>query len=70
MQELRKRDPIATYEALLLANRVIDEAKIESLRREILSETNDATDRAEALPLPNPRNSTSNVYAGDYEPWQ
>ncbi len=70
VQELRKRDPITTYEALLLANHVIDEAKIESLRREILEETNDATDRAESMPLPEPSDLYKNVYAGDYEPWQ
>lgn len=70
VQELRKRDPIATYEAVLMANGVISQATIESLRKEVLAITNDATDRAEAMPLPEPADLYKNVYAGDYEPWQ
>jgi len=70
VQELRKRDPIATYEALLLANGVIDDAQVERLRRETLEVTNDATDRAEEMPLPDRHDLYKNVYAGDYEPWQ
>lgn len=70
VQELRKRDPIATYESVLLANGIIDEAHIEALRREILAETNDATDRAEAMPLPDRSELYKHIYAGDYEPWR
>ncbi|MBV8425458.1 MAG: thiamine pyrophosphate-dependent dehydrogenase E1 component subunit alpha [Candidatus Eremiobacteraeota bacterium] len=70
VQELRKRDPIATYEAMLLGAKILDEPRIEALRREILQATNDATDRAEAMPLPEPSELYKHVYAGDYEPWQ
>lgn len=70
VQELRKRDPILTYESVLLANGIIDEAKIEQIRREVLAETNDATDRAEAMPLPQAADLYTNVYEGDFEPWQ
>jgi 2-oxoisovalerate dehydrogenase E1 component alpha subunit len=70
VQELRKRDPITTYEAILLQSGIIDEAGIEALRREALAVTNEATDRAEAMPLPEPSDLYKNVYAGSFEPWQ
>jgi 2-oxoisovalerate dehydrogenase E1 component alpha subunit len=70
VQELRKRDPIATYEALLLHNGIVDEAAVQRLRREVLDATNEATDRAESLPLPEPSELYKNVYAGRWEPWQ
>ena len=70
VQELRKRDPISTYEATLLGAKILDEPRIEALRREILQETNDATDRAEAMPLPEPSELYKHIYAGDYEPWR
>jgi len=68
--ELRKRDPIASYETVLLANGIVDQARIEALRREVLAATNEATDEAEAMPLPTEADLYRNVYAGDYEPWQ
>ena len=70
VQELRKHDPITTYEALLLQDGILNDATIQSLRREVLAATNDATDRAEAMPLPQAADLYTNVYAGRWEPWQ
>jgi hypothetical protein len=36
----------------------------------VLAETNDATDRAEAMPFPAPEDLYTNVYEGDFQPWQ
>ncbi|MBV8152255.1 MAG: thiamine pyrophosphate-dependent dehydrogenase E1 component subunit alpha [Candidatus Eremiobacteraeota bacterium] len=70
IQELRKRDPLQLFAATLLAERIIDEAGVEDLKRSVLMETNQATDQAEALPYPAPEDLYTNVYEGDYEPWQ
>jgi hypothetical protein len=36
----------------------------------VLRETNEATDAAEALLQPDPRELYTNVYEGAYEPWR
>jgi 2-oxoisovalerate dehydrogenase E1 component alpha subunit len=68
--ELRKRDPIETYETRLVAQGLIDKTQIETMRREVLAETNQATDEAEAMPAPKPSDLYTNVYAEGFEPWQ
>lgn len=71
VQELRKHDPIATYEATLMANGIVDDATVAALRREVLEITNDATDRAEELPLPERHDLYKNIYGdGEFEPWR
>ena len=70
VQELRKRDPIATYEAFLIAHGIMAEDEAAQLRRDVLRETNEATDEAEAMPLPAAADLYKNVHEGDYQPWQ
>ncbi len=68
--EARKTDPVPAFERVLLDAGVLDEAALKALRADVLRETNDATDAAEALPYPEPHELYTNVYAGAFEPWQ
>jgi 2-oxoisovalerate dehydrogenase E1 component alpha subunit len=67
--ELRKRDPVPTYEAFLVKHGILGQAQIEALRKEILREIDEATDRAEAEPLPAPSELYTNVWEGEARPW-
>jgi len=49
---------------------VLDAAQARSLRADVLRETNEATDAAEAQPYPSIESLYTNVVAGDYRPWQ
>jgi 2-oxoisovalerate dehydrogenase E1 component alpha subunit len=66
----RHMDPVPRFEKLLLEHGLITAAEIEALKKEILSEVNEATDRAEALPYPVAADLYKNVVEGAYEPWQ
>jgi 2-oxoisovalerate dehydrogenase E1 component alpha subunit len=68
--EMRKRDPVPSYEEFLVKNGVLDAGRIETLRQDVLREVNDATDRAEAEPLPAASDLYTNVYEGETEPWR
>jgi len=70
IEEARKNDPVPAFERLLLDAGVVDEAKIKQLRADVLRETNEATDTAEAFPFPAAADLYKNVYEGDHEPWQ
>ncbi|MDQ2872418.1 MAG: thiamine pyrophosphate-dependent dehydrogenase E1 component subunit alpha [Candidatus Eremiobacteraeota bacterium] len=66
----RKRDPVPTFERLLIDRGVMTAESAEALKSSALAETNDATDRAEAMPYPTPADLYTNVHAGPWEPWQ
>lgn len=68
--EMRKRDPLPSFEAFLLAHGVIDKPRLEAMRKDVLHEVNQATDRAEAEPLPAPSDLYTNVYEGETSPWR
>ncbi|HET7813594.1 MAG TPA: thiamine pyrophosphate-dependent dehydrogenase E1 component subunit alpha [Candidatus Baltobacteraceae bacterium] len=68
--ERRKDDPVPKFERFLLEHGILDEAGAEALKASVLAETNDATDRAESMPYPQPADLYSNVYAGSHEPWR
>ncbi len=70
IEERRKLDPVPRFEQLLIEHGVIDEARAKALRADVLRETNEATDSAEAQPYPAPESIYTNVVAGDYRPWQ
>jgi 2-oxoisovalerate dehydrogenase E1 component alpha subunit len=65
----RKNDPVPRYERALLEAGVIDEPALAALKADVLRETNEATDAAEAMALPDPAEIYVNVYAGSHEPW-
>jgi 2-oxoisovalerate dehydrogenase E1 component alpha subunit len=66
----RKNDPVPRYESVLLDAGVVSEADIEGLKKDVLRETNEATDKAEAMPFPAPSELYTNLYEGAWQPWQ
>jgi 2-oxoisovalerate dehydrogenase E1 component alpha subunit len=68
--ERRKDDPVPKFERLLVEQGVLTPAALDELKASILAETNDATDRAEAVPYPRPEDLFSRLYEGPWEPWQ
>jgi 2-oxoisovalerate dehydrogenase E1 component alpha subunit len=68
--EHRKLDPVPRFEAVLIENGVMTASDVEELRKDILRETNEATDAAEALPYPEPSELYTHVYEGAWQPWQ
>jgi 2-oxoisovalerate dehydrogenase E1 component alpha subunit len=70
VDEARLHDPLPVFERQLIDAGVIDATAVTQLKAQVLRETNEATDAAEALPYPDPADLYTNVYAGAYEPWQ
>ncbi len=68
--EHRKLDPVPRFETVLLENGVMTEAEVAALRADVLRETNEATDAAEAMPYPEPSELYTHVYEGAWQPWQ
>ena len=66
----RKDDPVPRFERVLLDNEVMSAADIEQLKRDVLRETNDATDRAEAMPYPTAADLYTHLHEGAWQPWQ
>ena len=59
VSEHRKHDPVPRFERLLLEAGVIDDADVDAISsKDVLRETNEATDSAEAMPYPD-RHRTS-----------
>ena len=70
IEERRKLDPVPRFEQVLIDAGVIDEAAAKALKTDVLRETNEATDAAEAQAYPSVESLYTNVVAGDYRPWQ
>jgi 2-oxoisovalerate dehydrogenase E1 component alpha subunit len=68
--ERRKGDPVPCFERTLLEHGIMTDAEVEALKRSVLEETNEATDRAETMPYPNPDDLYADVYADGWEPWK
>jgi 2-oxoisovalerate dehydrogenase E1 component alpha subunit len=68
--EHRKHDPVPLFEKVLLDNGVMNAQEIEALRKDVLRETNEATDKAEAMPYPEASDLYKHLYEGEWEPWQ
>ena len=66
----RDLDPVPRFERLLVEYGVITSGDASQMKKDVLAETNAATDRAEALPYPEPHTLYTNVHEGPYEPWQ
>jgi 2-oxoisovalerate dehydrogenase E1 component alpha subunit len=69
VERQRAQDPLPRFERYLIEQGVVVREQIESLRAEIAQAVDDATDRVEAEPLPNPTSLYANVYAGRADPW-
>jgi 2-oxoisovalerate dehydrogenase E1 component alpha subunit len=66
----RADDPLPKFERVLLEAGILDDAGVTALKADVLQQTNDATDAAEALPYPSVDDMYTHVYAdAAYEPW-
>jgi 2-oxoisovalerate dehydrogenase E1 component alpha subunit len=70
IEAAREHDPVPVFERVLIEAGIIAAAAATQLKRDVLRETNEATDAAEALPYPAAAELYTDVYAGPYEPWQ
>jgi 2-oxoisovalerate dehydrogenase E1 component alpha subunit len=70
VEEYRKKDPVPAFEAVLIDNGIATKQQLDAMRKDVLRETNEATDAAEALPYPQPSDLYSHVYEGAWQPWQ
>jgi 2-oxoisovalerate dehydrogenase E1 component alpha subunit len=68
--ERRKMDPVPMFEGVMLEMGAIDAPALEAMKKDVLRETNEATDKAEALPYPEPSELYTNLYEGAWQPWQ
>ncbi len=68
--ERRKMDPVPMFENVMLDIGAIDAAGLEAMKKDVLRETNEATDKAEALPYPAPSELYTHLYEGAWQPWQ
>ncbi|HEY2473982.1 MAG TPA: thiamine pyrophosphate-dependent dehydrogenase E1 component subunit alpha [Candidatus Cybelea sp.] len=69
VEERRKRDPVPCFERLLVEQGMLDAKGAEALKRSVLEEANDATDRAEAMAYPDAADLYERVYAQSWQPW-
>jgi 2-oxoisovalerate dehydrogenase E1 component alpha subunit len=70
VSEHRKNDPVPLFVHALVEAGVVTEADVNNLKSDVLRETNEATDKAEAMPFPQPSDLYMNLYEGAWQPWQ
>jgi 2-oxoisovalerate dehydrogenase E1 component alpha subunit len=68
--EHRKDDPVPRFERVLVEAGVITADDVEAMKKDVLRETNEATDKAEAMPYPEPSDLYKHLYEGAWQPWQ
>jgi 2-oxoisovalerate dehydrogenase E1 component alpha subunit len=68
--ENRKFDPVPRFERVLLDAGVMTAEEVEAMKKSVLRETNEATDKAEAMPYPEASDLYKHLYEGAWEPWQ
>jgi 2-oxoisovalerate dehydrogenase E1 component alpha subunit len=68
--ENRKFDPVPRFEKVLLDAGVMSAEQIDAMKKDVLRETNEATDKAEAMPYPEAADLYKHLYEGAWEPWQ
>ncbi len=65
----RRDDPVPCFERLLAEQGILTAEGAEALKRSVLEEANDATDRAETMAYPAARDLYERVYAESWSPW-
>lgn len=70
VERRRKDDPVPRYQERLLEAGIVRADEVEALKRSVLDEANQATDRAEAIAYPRPQDLYENVYADGWQPWR
>ena len=68
--ENRKHDPVPNFERLLVDNKVMTDDDVAAMKKDVLRETNEATDKAEAMPYPQASDLYTHLYEGAWQPWQ
>ena len=66
----RRDDPVPRFEALLIERGILTPEGVESLKRSVLEEANEATDRAETMPYAERQQLFEEVYADGWQPWR
>lgn len=67
--ENRKFDPVPRFERVLVDAGVMTSEEVEKMKKDVLHETNEATDKAEAMPYPEPSDLYKHLYEGEWQPW-
>jgi 2-oxoisovalerate dehydrogenase E1 component alpha subunit len=70
VHEQRKHDPVPAFERLLVESGVLTVHDVEHMKKSVLRETNEATDKAESMPFPSTSDLYTNLYEGAWQPWQ
>ncbi len=65
----RKDDPVPCFERLLVERSIVTPDEVEALKRSVLEEVNDATDRVELMAYPAAGDLYEQVYADSWDPW-
>jgi TPP-dependent pyruvate/acetoin dehydrogenase alpha subunit len=68
--ERRKQDPVPAFESVLIEHGIVSAQDVAEMRKDVLRETNEATDAAEAEPYPKPADLYTHIYEGAWQPWQ
>jgi TPP-dependent pyruvate/acetoin dehydrogenase alpha subunit len=66
----RANDPVPLFERVMLDNGIMTANDITAMRKDVLHQTNEATDKAEALPYPVAEDLYKHLYEGAWQPWQ
>jgi 2-oxoisovalerate dehydrogenase E1 component alpha subunit len=69
IEKHRHLDPVPRFERLLIECGIVTDEGIAAIKKEVLAQVNEVTDRAEAMPFPAPQELYTNVYEGTHEPW-
>ncbi|MGA7353981.1 MAG: thiamine pyrophosphate-dependent dehydrogenase E1 component subunit alpha [Candidatus Cybelea sp.] len=69
VEERRKADPVPCFERLLVDQGILTPDDAEALKRSVLEEVNEATDRAEAMVYPAAPDLYERVYSERSDPW-
>jgi 2-oxoisovalerate dehydrogenase E1 component alpha subunit len=68
--ENRKFDPVPRFERVLVESGLMTPEDVDAMKKSVLRETNEATDKAEAMPYPEAADLYKHLYEGAWEPWQ
>jgi 2-oxoisovalerate dehydrogenase E1 component alpha subunit len=66
----RKNDPVPCFERTLVEQAVLSGEDVELLKRSVVEEANEATDRAETMAYPTKEALYDKVYADGWQPWR
>jgi pyruvate dehydrogenase E1 component alpha subunit/2-oxoisovalerate dehydrogenase E1 component alpha subunit len=65
IEEWKAKDPVARFEALLIENGFATQDDTSAIEQRVKREIDQATDEADASPMPNPSDAALGLFAGD-----